>query len=80
MNLKIYQQQKQSFPEEISIIHIISLAPNGLTGYDLYRMLLLSGESTFEDKIVSFGEINKFIEEIAMIDCCTNFNVLVFYD
>ena len=49
MNLQIYEEQKEQFPLAINIIHLMSLAPNGLTAHDLRRILLLAEEGAYDN-------------------------------
>ena len=42
MNIQIYESCKSKLPNEISMVHILALAPEGLLRYDLIRIYLLS--------------------------------------
>ena len=55
----------------------MSLAPNGLMAHDLYRILMLAeeGANEYDDQLVNFGDITKFIEEIVSQESSDNFSV-----
>lgn len=60
MNKEIYEKIKNRYPQEINIINMLCLAPQGLFLYDLYRIILMAEQSDRKHAI-EFGQWREFI-------------------